>query len=495
MQACRYSLKLSTRVQMADPPRIWNCPHRAIPSSKQGYCIFHEPLDSKPREVDIVSALKKYITSCLSKQVPIVLHGFQINANFSLNRVLISQPILCQDASFEDLVITGVECSNRVVFDKCTFGFLNASRWSLSKDTRFFECSFKEGFHFKSCVVSGFSQFFDMDVNESFWLSGCYFTGSTLFDNIHAYGKCNLEANRFECHHAKIELSCRNIDDAPSNIHGQDEVDIRGNSFLGVSYLELTMRFQNKETNIYGNVFEPEHLYFEIEAPSITVLGNNVFFPKRGTIKGDFSQLLLRGNTLSNLQFGKTTWPIKKPFGMSFLSGRSVCYEELTATKRHEWARAQSTYRQLQPILKASGYDSVGRDFHYGEMECKRKQMSRMPGTLYAILFKWSCGYGDRPLRVISGALLIILLASVFYLYAGISYNNILIDYDLAFKFSPTGFSDFIKCLYLSIITFTTLGFGDVVASSDWGRIVTGLEALVGALYMALLIFVFGRRT
>jgi len=40
-------------------------------------------------------------------------------------------------------------------------------------------------------------------------------------------------------------------------------------------------------------------------------------------------------------------------------------------------------------------------------------------------------------------------------------------------------FSDFSETLYFSLVTFTTLGYGDISLSSDW-RLLSGLEAING---------------
>jgi hypothetical protein len=46
-------------------------------------------------------------------------------------------------------------------------------------------------------------------------------------------------------------------------------------------------------------------------------------------------------------------------------------------------------------------------------------------------------------------------------------------------------------CLYFSIVTWTTLGYGDVVPT-DASRMIAASEALVGYIFMAILISSFG---
>ena len=52
----------------------------------------------------------------------------------------------------------------------------------------------------------------------------------------------------------------------------------------------------------------------------------------------------------------------------------------------------------------------------------------------------------------------------------------------------------YLKSLYFSVVTFATLGYGDIQPIGRWARALAGLEAIVGALLAALLVFVLARR-
>ena len=54
---------------------------------------------------------------------------------------------------------------------------------------------------------------------------------------------------------------------------------------------------------------------------------------------------------------------------------------------------------------------------------------------------------------------------------------------------------NFPDSLYFSLITFTTLGYGDFRPLEGWGRILAGSEAFIGAFMMALFVYTFARRT
>ena len=49
------------------------------------------------------------------------------------------------------------------------------------------------------------------------------------------------------------------------------------------------------------------------------------------------------------------------------------------------------------------------------------------------------------------------------------------------------------KSLYFSTVTFATLGFGDIQPIGSVARMIAGVEALLGQMLMALLVFVLTR--
>jgi uncharacterized protein YjbI with pentapeptide repeats len=86
-------------------------------------------------------------------------------------------------------------------------------------------------------------------------------------------------------------------------------------------------------------------------------------------------------------------------------------------------------------------------------------------------------GYGERPSRVVLCA------AFAISAYAGI----------YALPCGPTQ-HQFAASLYFSIVTFTTLGYGDIVPLGLF-RLAAGTEALLGILLTGLFLFCLGRRT
>lgn len=62
-------------------------------------------------------------------------------------------------------------------------------------------------------------------------------------------------------------------------------------------------------------------------------------------------------------------------------------------------------------------------------------------------------------------------------------------------QFPLTEVASFLDCLYFSIITQTTVGYGDIIPISVLGKTCTIVQAAFGYLYLAFLISIFTSKT
>ncbi len=94
--------------------------------------------------------------------------------------------------------------------------------------------------------------------------------------------------------------------------------------------------------------------------------------------------------------------------------------------------------------------------------------------------FVW--GYGERPARTFATAFCLIVACAVIYRFSGL----ILVGGAIR----PVSF---LESLYMSVITFTTVGFGDYLPSG-WTRVFASLEALSGVMLAPLFLVALTRR-
>lgn len=92
-----------------------------------------------------------------------------------------------------------------------------------------------------------------------------------------------------------------------------------------------------------------------------------------------------------------------------------------------------------------------------------------------------TCGYGERPMRSVLFAIALIILFAIAYYFLPLV--------------GPSGpiRHNFPEALYFSVVTFATLGYGDI-RLEGWAKVLAALEALLGIFTMALFVFVFCRR-
>jgi hypothetical protein len=98
------------------------------------------------------------------------------------------------------------------------------------------------------------------------------------------------------------------------------------------------------------------------------------------------------------------------------------------------------------------------------------------------LISKYFWGYGESIKRICLNSLIIILAYSL-AIYFNIIHTK---GEDL----------NCISSLYFSIVTFTSLGYGDIRPDSDnLSRILMSFEAIIGVVCIALIVFILGRRS
>ena len=108
---------------------------------------------------------------------------------------------------------------------------------------------------------------------------------------------------------------------------------------------------------------------------------------------------------------------------------------------------------------------------------------------------RFSSGYGEKPIRVIFTSLFVMLGCGFLYLFGGISTpaGILKIDsWDKLIQF-PQIINDFLNCIYFSVVSFTTLGYGDY-HPVGWSRVVGASEGFIGAFFMAMFVLTVGRK-
>ena len=148
---------------------------------------------------------------------------------------------------------------------------------------------------------------------------------------------------------------------------------------------------------------------------------------------------------------------------------------------------AEESYRDLKQYFISRGQYNDASWASYREKTMERKWLweNKNPAYLSSGLMNLLCGYGEKPFMVISSAALIILGYAVIY------YLTDAVRISMA-SAETLGVFDY---LYYSVITFTTVGYGDLIPkASSLYRLVAGSEAFIGAFMIGLFVFTLGRK-
>mgnify|MGYP001573161519 CR=1 FL=1 len=135
-------------------------------------------------------------------------------------------------------------------------------------------------------------------------------------------------------------------------------------------------------------------------------------------------------------------------------------------------------------MYKSSSLHGQADEYHYREMVCKRKKIDwKNPGRFFNYLFgDLLCKYGISFGRVLMWSAAIILLTAFLHtIHESLIYHNKPVDATLG------------DALYFSIVSFTTLGYGDFQATG-FMRYIAGLEGFFGATLTSLFTVIVARK-
>ncbi len=173
----------------------------------------------------------------------------------------------------------------------------------------------------------------------------------------------------------------------------------------------------------------------------------------------------------------------------SYLKTAHKRIDDVMIEEREEkYAHAKEVYLNLKNYFKQEGMYKISGTYYYREM-----LMERAIAWQEKKYFRWALnwvtnlttGYGEKPLRVLGWWLgLITSFGIIYYLFHGI------MNHPNALAYQPS----LLQSIYFSVVSFTTLGFGDFQPKPGAFQIVASAEAFIGSIFIALFVFVFTRK-
>lgn len=236
----------------------------------------------------------------------------------------------------------------------------------------------------------------------------------------------------------------------------------------------------------------------------------------------------LYGAVLTDIQFNKKT-----EFGLHYADKLTSENAPDNDSELTFWDKARWTNRQLERLARENALPEQARNAFERRKDLRRREYwhrAPIPGSVKIAtekaksivgspcrrlrdrcadhplgnLWTWSrtassgllMRYGESPSRVVSVSVAFILTWTLLYPIPGIREtpgSKPLTYTDVFASDIPHALAVLSTHLYFSTVTFTTLGYGDF-QPVGWARWLATVESFVGALLMALLVFVLGRR-
>ncbi|UPM45001.1 pentapeptide repeat-containing protein [Halocatena salina] len=173
-----------------------------------------------------------------------------------------------------------------------------------------------------------------------------------------------------------------------------------------------------------------------------------------------------------------------------------------TLYETHPLQAAAWVYRELQEIYHDNSLPTLNRHSYQREKDARRRlawKKGEYGNAIKYELSRWIMLYGTSPYRILTASIILMLLCGVLYPLAG----GVRITGDggsttYTFDHVQTAPLSWIvevllQSIYFSVVTFSTLGYGDIKPVGYWAQLLSGIEAILGTLFAALLVFVLAR--
>jgi uncharacterized protein YjbI with pentapeptide repeats len=428
------------------------------------YCIFH---DSSPKkDVELFKEKLDEQIQYETEKHNFKGYSFPGNWDFSDQEFEFEIDATFEKASFQNAYFGGAKFRANIDFSEAIFQGTSDFEGGIFQDADFSEAIFQDADFsratFQDADFTG-AIFQDADFTGAIFqgtadFNGTTFQGSTTFYKATFQGTAHFNGATFQ------------------------DADFTDAIFQDADFTGAT--FHKKVEMVSKNIEKLDLRYTE--------------FLSKSYITANLSKTLFHRADLEKISFTDCMWP-KKIYEEVNMEEIDLSFKEL-----------ETIYRDLKQNMQQHGDYSEAGEFYYREMEMRKKSIRKKRISLdylksfgYSLL-KYTCGYGEKPGWVVRNSLIIILLGAVLFFFCGVARVGAdippesspdIIDYSInSLDFSWNMIPDFYYCFYYSVVTFTTLGYGDIHPVGYYSHAIAFSEAFIGAFFMALFVVVFARK-
>jgi hypothetical protein len=443
-----------------------------------------EYVDIRLRELDLSATIVD-----ASDVDHVAFREITVEGTLDLSGAILRHPIVIEDCRIDQLDATDVSFGMDVTIDGTTFG--GSSTATCFRGRR---GSFERGLQISDTRFGGSIEFAACDVREWLVFDGVSVAGRAHFPNV-SFGTAQFVSTTFE---DDVEFTDSDGERAIFERVRLDEPDGAldlSESSLGLLRVspdsEFVCRLGNASVSA-GRLDQPEDAVARYDLTDALV----------GDVDLDCDR-----DTFDRYRFYRTRFD-----GFPFTSYHEVLREN--GWYLHEYVGdpetpdsiegLEHTYLEAKRGASETGDGETASMFFVRELRYRRRRYAahartprhslphRADAALHWVtngFLDLIAGYGERPQR--TAALSVAVIAGCALTYPatdGLTTGTELVTY------ASHGPSAVLDSLYFSIVTFATLGFGDVHPIGNIGRFLAASEGLVGAFLTAVFVFSLGRR-
>jgi len=165
------------------------------------------------------------------------------------------------------------------------------------------------------------------------------------------------------------------------------------------------------------------------------------------------------------------------------------------STSKSKYKEAEEIYRSIRLTMQNQSLGDESSRIFIREMICKRKQHPKY--SFFRLVSKFAdvtTAYGESLTRILSSGFGVIFFSALLYGIEGVSYKDRILGFFVNDIQDYGVWATLGDLFYFSVITFTTVGFGEITPIGPLGKFLTIFEGLVSGIIMTIFIIAMYRR-
>jgi uncharacterized protein YjbI with pentapeptide repeats len=521
---------------------IWDCPHEAIEGANR--CPFHLPAEERPVDIDIQASLREALERSTKETDGAYRYRQFVGAR--LPRVSLSGFTLSVDDDWP-VAFIGATIADQVDFSSATVeslvsfrratvgGRVDFSRASLGNGATFRSATIGARVEFDLATVSHSLSFVDATVDGEGWFGFTgdvtTFYGPVSFNDASFEGGLHIsDATQFY-HHPPVfqgaDINQSSFTDADLSRADFTRTDLTESEFRETTLQNAQLeRSKLSRTELFGADLRGARLAGALMGDARVNEATRFLGPPDNTDEEGFIARFmsrpccvydpayaarpardgaidwLRNAVLGGTESRTSETPSESEEERDTETETVDEEEPLPEASRDS---AKSVYRMLERVAGVNARPQLQAHAFVRRQDVQRSQYHRLATEateavdrmryrlrhLRASVARWTFLYGESPWRIIAWSVGIVVFFAILYPLGLMETSDGSPLTVARIQGDPTLA---IESLYYSTLTFTALGFGDFRPANMWGQVATIVETSLGAVLLALLVFVLGRR-